>query len=399
MDFKESMLEFIDGTLEPGKEEELFFHLSVNEELRSGMKQLLSIDNSIKDNTDYFVPSAESTGKIFSTLGLIQPGVPPAKSGFEFATKAGNFFRSYSQGFMGGLISSVITAAVIFALILPGIRNKENTGLADHTTQAGEISGIGLLPIDNMFILADNHAMLQKSLKNFTVQDRNSINGFTRGKISSKTLTAERKTVTERQLIEHGVISDLNSVDRPVASHETAYVPHIGRIFDLTGSERACRITFMVKGTQYWYSGGERVAPNFRQLFNNTGISLAYNIDEEWSAGLEIRRENFYQKFTGTGENGKTAEFEQQPNFTSYTGLIQYKYTGFGDLRPYIQLQAGTDNNFDMIYRFAAGAGYRLISNVEFYVGLEYSSLLFKYQNNQFASSKYGVDYGLRYSF
>ncbi|MFW5701359.1 MAG: anti-sigma factor family protein, partial [Bacteroidota bacterium] len=65
MDYTKLIHEFVDGTLSPEHEEELFASLRSNDELRSELKQQMAIKSAVRSDTKAFTPSAASTMAIF----------------------------------------------------------------------------------------------------------------------------------------------------------------------------------------------------------------------------------------------------------------------------------------------------------------------------------------------
>ena len=118
MDYTKTIHEFLDGSLEINGEEEFFLMLANNEEFRSELKQQLAMKEAIKNDTKAYTPAAFSTMAIFSSLGFAPPsGVIQAKQGF--GSKVKNFMAQYKQGFIGGIMSTAATIAVIFFLFNP----------------------------------------------------------------------------------------------------------------------------------------------------------------------------------------------------------------------------------------------------------------------------------------
>ena len=122
MDYDKLILDFADGTLDSSKEEELFFHLSVNEEMRGKLKQLMAIENSIQDNTAYFAPPAESTMKVFSALGFSAPvEAAAAAQSAGLLAKLGSMATKYIHLIGTGVAATVATTLVFIYGVIPGV--------------------------------------------------------------------------------------------------------------------------------------------------------------------------------------------------------------------------------------------------------------------------------------
>jgi len=130
---------------------------------------------------------------------------------------------------------------------------------------------------------------------------------------------------------------------------------------------------------------------------NNFGISGLYNLNQNISVGLDFRQENFFINYHGF-EGIQEYNYYQQPNFSTISCLLRYKFYNFGNFKPFGQISVGA-NSLGFVTRGMLGTEYLIANNISLIVSGEYNKLFFNYQNNNFKSSKYSINYGFLYNF
>jgi hypothetical protein len=169
-----------------------------------------------------------------------------------------------------------------------------------------------------------------------------------------------------------------------------------GRFSNLILPEEQIGLSLEVRGSQYWNFEKEYISPFKSAMFNNTSLSLYYNLLDNFAIGGEVRQENFYQKYNSPA--GDTI-FQQQPNFTTFG--VNFRYTipyDFWGIEPMIQLNVGA-NNAGITGRIMPGLKYTPYRDLTFIIGGELSGLRFHHKNEPFYSYKFGLNYGVMVNF
>jgi len=147
-----------------------------------------------------------------------------------------------------------------------------------------------------------------------------------------------------------------------------------------------------------WNVQKATMTPHVLSQFNNSSLALLYEASESIKLGGELKQETFFQKYRGTDLNGLNVIYEQQPNFTTFTGLVRLTSNGWVRVKPFIQANAGW-NKVGYVFRAVTGVSYCPYYDVSFNLGVELSDLLYFYQSKGFNSTKFSINYGFGYSF
>jgi hypothetical protein len=138
--------------------------------------------------------------------------------------------------------------------------------------------------------------------------------------------------------------------------------------------------------------------PSKFAAFHNLSLAVNYEFDDNFSSGIEVRRETFFQKFDFRDDQNLLTIIEQQPNFTTYYITSKYSQNLTDVISPYIQLSAGA-NKVGFVGKFTTGVNYDLTNDFGILLGVEYANMFYGYRGNTFNSSKIGFLWGLNYKF
>jgi hypothetical protein len=133
---------------------------------------------------------------------------------------------------------------------------------------------------------------------------------------------------------------------------------------------------------------------------SNINVALGYSFNPNIAAGIEIGREPFMLKYSGT-VNGRTVRYEQQSSMLLGGLIVQGRANPIESLmglQPVGTLFLG-GSEIGMMGRVSSGIYYPLSANVSLYGGLEYALMNFTYQSNSFTTQKVGFTYGLQVTF
>ncbi|MDA3844128.1 MAG: hypothetical protein PF588_07160 [Candidatus Kapabacteria bacterium] len=444
-DYTKLIHDFVDGTLDSAAESELFTSISANEGLRTELKEQLAIKDAVRNDTMAYSPSASSTTKVFSTLGFFAGASAisgAAVTGAATSGSTGGFLAAYggklAASIIAGLASAVLTAAIIFS-VLPD---------SDETSGGSETTDISLVaestvsekselvnneqskdvPTRSGFANAESNN--KDHLNNRTTANNNSINSNIPLTRQESTAIAESSFLAAADNNKHNSFSDvadnndsqsdltlitptdLNGLSQHIAlansdasEQQTVELPQADNsLDDMLIITKLTPWSIEFRSNDDMQLHRESVMPAQHNLLNNTALGVYYALSDQFSLGVEYRRENFMQKFDETDANGIITIYEQQPNFNSYGAAFRYipKFARIDswDMQTITQLSAGmtfSGENSAMsgIGRIMIAERYAPYPELAFIVGLEGSVLAYQHVNSMFRDYKLGFFYGI----
>jgi hypothetical protein len=395
----EKLILYLDGELPQEQELELFTRLASSADLRAEMREGLAIRAAIGGDIDAFTPSAAQTSAVFSGLGFTPPyqQTPSQKT-------SSRYMWLPLLWLLGGLCVG--------------------GGLAHWFTQNR---------LNQEF--ADEKRELNKTI----AQLQSEKNRQKPAVMSSMAIEPSESAITKKPLVKTVIVyrdrfiapanqnpdtaifaktEDINTQSQSAENISTAYNQQVYNSKDdmmitsrnlpssVHNNQPMISMSLFPKfWTQIRGIGTVSQYPNISANsaitgLSNVNVALGYSFNPNLAAGIEIGREPFMLKYSGT-VNGRTVRYEQQSSML-LGGLIVQARTNpiesFMDIQPVGTLFLG-GSEIGMIGRVSSGIYYPLSANVSFYGGLEYSLMNFTYQSNSFTTQKVGFTYGLHITF
>lgn len=156
-------------------------------------------------------------------------------------------------------------------------------------------------------------------------------------------------------------------------------------------------LSFRFSGFKYFHDPAPNVNPEEFNVFNSLGIGVFHEIGQHLIIGAELRQETFFCIYTGSEQYGSEYRYYRQPNLTSATFIAGYsKELPYG-LRLSGEFGLG-GNQVGYVVRPALTLDYDTGFGFAFTMGADYGLFLYRYQNEWFNSSKFGLNYGIKYS-
>ena len=417
MDYFELIHEYVDGTLEPAREQELFAGLSSNEDLRSEMKQQMTMKSAIKSDTRAFTPRPSSTVNIFNSLGFTAPVEEKPAESEPDKKESGR-----SQALISGIVSSLLTLIIVFLLLefsgnsiinslkgnklfnngdniygkalrneIPYISSFDNSAIAYAGADKNEeahvktITKIKYVPV---YINKENEIDNTKDLSLVDNTDNMAL--------------ADAQKEIQVFKLQKTDIQNVNNIE-PIGMRNP--IPVINEVMNIPVEfSLPDKFSVELRGFQDWHATSPSVNPAEQMRFNNSSVAVFYSLTENIKAGLDYRRENFVQVFSGYDSEGNYVQYEQQPNFNSLNLIMRYE--NFADIygvSPFIQAAYGF-TNAGSIFRAMPGLKYSPYDGYSFILGLEYSDLFFRHTDARSntiknSSDKIGITYGIGIDF
>ncbi|GAB1370300.1 hypothetical protein MASR1M45_03600 [Candidatus Kapaibacterium sp.] len=396
--------EFLDGALSSTEEEQLFAGLSSDSELRYELKQQLAIKSAIKSDVGAFTPKAESTLSIFNELGLIAPvSVASAGAGNSFV----NFLKLNSTLIYTGVISSIATIAVMLLLLDFDMTNSGNS--SDHNPKHS--SKVDLIkPVEtygkntlNSGIYEDKSSLKAEPVK--VVYKYIYVNEDNKNKQQNISDLAEDNNqnqsfssiwIDNQQLNDEYSFFDKSIYKSKQGNFANTEVIPIANLWSEFSQNK--NFSFEVRGSEY-QQNDIRTSNKNDFILPNTGFSFLYKISDEMKIGLDYRRENFYQSFSGF-EDGQYFLFEQKPDLVTISMMLKYnpEFLQIYEFKPFLSANIG-GNIAGPVGRLMIGSDIYLNNYMYFNLGVDYNLLMYKQNGNNFISGKPGFHIGAGINF
>lgn len=455
MDYSKLIHEYLDGELNTPLEDALFAGLSANTELRTEFSQQIKLHIVAQNDMGTISPPAESTNKIFSSLGFSIPTgaylnrIANVSGTIRKSSPLALFFKKHLATIATALISILMTSLVYNTFIT----NKNNNNI-DNQLDISRIPITQSFDANNYYYNYDNNAKsfnissqnppsnrisnlntirnANRSIKN-TLADNikeinnqsNILNSNSEQSIINKD---ENKISNSLNLSNISMLSDNNSIikynqeatsdndnlklsindfgNKIIQKNNSYAFLNPNNSQNIVISPDNTKFSLQMRGFQYPYAKSEIKASD-QPFFNNMSISAFYKFNTEHSLGLEFGQEQFVQKFINN-DRGQAFEYEQNPLFFWYGA--SYRWT-INDLNiadiiyPFSQVFAGITHDavsgkiVGPLGRMQVGLQLKLINNLTFSFGIEGTMLLYSIHNQLSSSEKIGLTYGISLNY
>lgn len=393
----QKIIDFADGNLDPSQEDELFLKLSADEELREDLKSHMAVKNAVRTGIlGLSVPIAAKTA-IFGKLGLSVPAATTvAGSGIAAGIIA---YLTRKKIIVGAGLAVGFTALLLTWFLMPDsfetpkAHQHVNFTFSDNLKpgypEIPNVSSAEVIPQTKTKPARDNNFAIRLD----SPKHDHSIT-------ENPVLTEDKKSNSydlDKYLIAHSYsnMQNHNSVMMLNSRQSNFVIPTSAYNPFTSDSEKLFAIEF--RGMNYISTSKPTIEPNSYSPLNNLGFSLFYNLNGNLYIGADFRAETFFLRYKGT-ESGLNYIYEQQPNFTTISAVVRYKLDGWAGFQPFSQLNVGM-NSIGMVSRAMLGVEYEVLPSISFVLSTDFNHLIYSHQNNYFQSSKFGLNYGLLYSF
>ncbi|MDQ1267092.1 MAG: hypothetical protein QG635_2245 [Bacteroidota bacterium] len=446
--------EYFDGGLNDPEKDALFMKIGSDSGMRTEFEQQLRLQMIAQNDMNSITPPFESTNLIFSSLGFSIPanqnwggssGIKPKDNAlakfwkrnlsmiltaFVASLVTALLFISYQDGIFGGggSGSAVRNAIPLVSSVENSDASKSNAGIDKHENVLMQNNSENLIRIgtgNNSNIAkngytsgsrrysgrnSNNASSKSGSGSSFALNNDNSGDtGFDSDEIDGSGGNAGLLAIADAngsQVSTFGELSAKNSVrtkfspfDRYPEVTQSRYPLLAVDVLSLTRKIDSTKFSVNV-----FYLSSNSVQDvglptNSDSWLRNFGIGAYYKLSPSHSIGIEFGNESFSQQFITT-QSGKPDNFRQNPNLFWYG--IAYRFTirdMFGDIiQPFGQLFAGSAE-VGALVKPELGMNLRLYQNVSMSAALHWGILIYNVEGNYYNSEKFGLTWGLNYSF
>lgn len=409
MSYQDQLYEFLEDELPVEQETGLFAELASNAELRTEMKDVLSMQRAVGADTRAFAVPAASVQGVFSSLGYMAPAAAGAgaASGMLALLKSG--YGVAAAGLMGALV----TTATFFGL--GGTLSSSETIPSGKETPASAIAEFSPVDIEMTLpapepaprALSSSSAIAAETLVSRSEALSSSVVAGT--KVAASSFTATERLTTSRNVLTPSDLSfDLDVVQPMESLNSVVDQVQIGDgqrntsvpMYALPESLFASPSYFVFELRQMttWSLDNPDVSPQANAGPANFAISLGIPTAEESRVVLDFGRESFYMNFTQHLDNGGSVVHRKNP--LMWWGGVGYRhlFNVHGTVQPFVQGIVGAAETGPM-GRLMLGTEVSLSTSIRLFGAVEGSSLFYSLDGNDYWSSNLGLVYGLTLNF
>lgn len=411
--YSEKLTLMLDGELNPAQEVPLFAELASNDELRTEMREAISIKNSVKNDYEAFVPPLAATSSVF------------AKAGFRLPL---SYFHSYKHIILRyswipvllALITGVTTWYILdkdYAYKYDNLlltsnqleRRLENTqALASQLEKENlELKILNSqLPKEREVIKYIKIPVVRSSAveSRVTLADNNK-------NLNSKEFDSDRNENYDNQSV---ALSSMNSPNYSNGAFFLGNWSSNSNTFErnrLPVSYNSTPIAFMPSSYKYQliFRGINSLAypmvnvPSNSGGLSNIALGMYFRTPYDFlSIGPEFGNEPFSQRFIHS-ENGKRYIYEQLPSVwwagAGFMASMSNKIDGLFGAVPFGKLFLGA-TELGPMGKLSAGLQWKSDSwGLGAFLGVEGSMMAYQNQSRWYSSEKLGITYGLTIQF
>lgn len=424
MNYKDKLPDLIDGLLPLDEEKAIFAQLAKDEELLFEYKALSSIFTTINSNISQYTPSNQVTDAVFAKIGIQSPTFEHQLTFIDNRRK----FNKYSKA------SLALAASFALFLSISTLNKYSIIPLHISTMQNQIVSKADLMEFakdnNNKYLKSKS---ISKSLKSnlpieiIQTEDKNVIDELD-SQIPNKEFTSEFNSsqITEDNSIQladyqynigdkdyeslsflrqnNNPQSSLSSNDEPSNSNnylsEIPAAPNSMEFIENYSRLNEELFTIELKNSIY-FNTQKSDKPSAK--LNNIGLTILYQINDNFSAGVDFRDESFKlqtnEEVETLSSNSSTINSQSNIALTSIGLAVRYNLKEKGDtFYPSGQVILAK-NREGVVGRVNFGISFKPIPGLTTTAGIEYSNLTYSSSSISYNSPKLGLNYGLAYNF
>ncbi len=404
--------EFLDGAMIPADEDNFLAMLSSSEELKSEFKKALFIDTTLKEDAAMIGPSTSATLKVFSALGISQSALVPKPSVTVRATRfVSRYFRKFAPAMVAAIIGSVITILTI-GNQNDGQTTGRTTGTTGGSTTTTASQSTAAFPLMSSYAFengqpesnttaaphADNQVQHVRR-SHAVVPENTTTSGLaqTTADPSANNTINSINTVSSSQIINSSSGNDAFVPARRTLTDNHSTAPINLPVFEMSPAGQKLGLTVALSGYESTTIVKDvKKSESYSPLFSRNGVELTYKFSDDFSAGIDVRQEFFFQDFKGH-ESGKLYQYYQHPNILSGSITTKFSLVKISDNAGIIAKAAVGGSKPGIVFRAMLGLDYDPVEDFGFTVGIESSNLMY-WHEACYVTPKIGLGYSLKFN-
>lgn len=397
---------YVDGELETSLEPGLFDELSVNENLRTEMRELMAIRNTVQSDSESFAPPLAAAGSVFNRVGLMPPIILPPPAALQPAAVTGAVWLTLMRNLWAPAIVALVSI-IGTGLILNNYYNNKidqlKASLPKTSSTEPQVKSNSNLNSTNFTEFKHESAKTRTIIKYVnTINtapyciDENNAESYKNIPVANAPVLAEyslNKSNPYKSEIQSTSTYNINaSLLTPDVNNEK-----LMSLIRKTDSKYSLYIRGMSSKS---YPDAEMPVGS-DPLFANMSIGTYIHNNKNMQFGIELGQESYSQVYNNT-ENGENYQYMQKPVvFWGALGamLISNRLDFLAGAQPYAHLMIGGSQLGPIgkgILGFqinSADLGFGIL------LGIEGSVLYYQNQKIWYSTRKLGFTFGTTIHF
>ena len=397
----EKLVLLLDGELSPTQEVPLFTDLASNDELRAEMRELISIKNIVRNDSEAFIPPFAATSAVFTSAGFSIPGL---------ISGIGAILLKYSWI---PVFLAVITGLTTYAILENHFESELNTVLLERSDLQKDLmqsknTVAGLESQNNDLQNKLNNQKPETIVKYIRIPVVRSIENNNNNTSDAHPAVSNSQPETTDLFYSRASLNNYTLSNEFTANSDNSNILSTRPISSIY---QPMANNIKVKNDVYYLTFSGISALSFPMVSSSTNtngfsnLALGFYFLSPYKniiIGGEFGKEPFSQSFINT-ENNKKFIYDQQPSIwwagTSVIGTLDNKIEALFGAQPYGKLFIGGSELGPL---GKVGAGFRWVSTslgLGAFLGVEGSLLGYQNQGVWYSSGKVGFTYGLSIQF
>ncbi len=380
---EEALDAFLDGELPLASEQELFDELQSSAELRTILRDTLSIRRAV--HRDSMMPPIGGEAALLSAVGLPAGIAPPA------ATVAGSSMISSRLTPMltavGGLVAGYFLATAIVNNAPPARDSAPPAAAAVAAEAAASPAPPVAIAPDTVYAVRYVAVAAGPAQAEAQAEAPAEASAETPAVVSSM----QEQQPPSLQL-QHWMQTDAPAL---------AVVPSIDHPALLATHSSAVPVTFRARSLSSGLPSTEPTPASVRDaILPNTSFGLLLPINQHHAVGVEMGTESFRQQFTGTA-NDRQVQYTQTPVLFWMGASYRWtpmEFSFLPGLMPVLDATVGVAVQQGPLARASVGLQYQPVGPLQITVGLDAAALLYRHEGTWFSSTKWGPVIGLGFN-
>lgn len=380
----EALYAFMDGELELPEEQRLFDELAAKPDLRTEMKDILSIRSAI--HRDVLFPSSAVESSLLAAAGMTAGG---AVAGAASAASSMLWLRPLLTT-LGGAVGGGL---LVYFLMLGSGSNTDASSLAQQGTAVTGASTSSPTTMQ-MLVPVRRDTVFVKRYVRVKEEGPSSTPLLSQSAPPQEVVTQESPDAPEVRLT--AAPSYALPPSNPSVLARQDMPTNLQRI-DQGGADLP-QVTLRVRTLPSGLQAGDVVPAGMgTSLLSNAAAGLLFPLGEHQQLGFEMGQETWPQRYEGT-LNGRPVQYTQTPALfwlgATYRHTLQ-EFSFLEGLRPFFEATAGYAWSQGAMGRAQLGLSYQPTSAFAFTLGIDGAALNYSNQGQSFTSTKWGVTYGV----
>ncbi|MFZ9870985.1 MAG: hypothetical protein ACO3E0_07530 [Candidatus Kapaibacteriota bacterium] len=377
---EEALDAYLDGELPVTSEQDLFDELQSSTELRTVLRDTLSIRRAVQ--SDSMIPPTGGEAALLSAIGLV---TAPAAAAVVHGTGA-------ASSWFGSNLTPLLTAAgglVAGFFLALSLKSGASGEPPTATTSSASVVAPGpapALPVgppvpDTVYAVRYVAVQVPQPVE------------------APATESEAPVAISALHLQQTPSLSVPPSTT--FSASDLAPSTPLGTTSALWSAPSAIPVTFRARALASGLSSTEPTPASVRDaVLPNTSFGLLFPISQQHALGVEMGTESFRQQFTGAAED-RLVQYTQTPVLFWMGATYRWtplEFSFLPGLAPVLDATLGVAVQQGPLARASVGLQYQPVGPLQISVGIDAAALMYRHDGTWFSSTKWGPTIGLGFN-